>query len=189
MLQDLRYALRQLRARPGFTAVAVLTLGLGIGANTAMFSVVDGVLLKPLPVREERRVLVIWMEARQRGFPHLPFVYESIEAVRERSRTLTDVAALPYWGASERVVRLPDGAVPVAGTPVTGNFFRVLGARPVLGRLLQLEDDQPGAGLVAVISHGLWQRLFGSVSAVVGQTLWMADKTYTIVGVAPEGFD
>ncbi|HEX9704251.1 MAG TPA: ABC transporter permease [Gemmatimonadales bacterium] len=189
LLQDLRYALRQLRARPGFTAVAVLTLGLGIGANTAMFSVVDGVMLKPLPVWEQHRVLVIWMEDRQRGVAHLPFVYESVEAVRERSRTLTDVAALPYWGAAERVVRLPDGAVPVAGTPVTGTFFRVLGARPVLGRLLQPEDDHPGAGLVAVIGHGLWRRLFGGDSAVVGQSLWMADKTYTIVGVAPEGFD
>src|SRR5918996_1125649 len=146
LLQDLRYALRQLRAHPGFTAVAVFTLGLGIGANTAMFSVVDGVLLRPLPVREQDRVLVMWMEDRQRGFPHLPFVYESVDAVRERTRTLTDVAAIPYWGASERAVHLPDGAVPVAGTPVTGSFFRVLGARPALGRLLQPDDDQPGAG-------------------------------------------
>ncbi len=189
LLQDLRYAFRQLTKNPAFTAVAVLTLGLGIGANTAMFSVVDGVLLRPLPVQEQRGVLVMWMEDRQRGFPHMPFVYESLDAVRGRSRTLADVAALPYWGASERVVRMPDGAVPVAGTPVTGTFFRVLGARPVLGRVLQPEDDQLGAGLVAVIGHGLWQRLFGGDSTVVGQGLRMAEKTYVIVGVAPEGFD
>jgi putative ABC transport system permease protein len=189
LLQDLRYALRSLARQPGVTTVAVLTLALGIGATTAMFSVVDGVLLKPLPVQEQCRVLVMWTEDRQRGFAHMPFAYESFEAVRERSRTLTDVAALPYWGASERVVRLPDGAVPVAGTPVTGSFFRVLGARPVLGRLLQPEDDQPGAGLVAVIGHGLWQRLFGGDSAVVGHSLRMADQTYAIVGVAPKGLD
>jgi putative ABC transport system permease protein len=188
LLQDLRYAVRQLRASPGFTTIAVLTLALGIGANTAMFSVVDGVLLRALPVRDQHRVLVIWREDRQRGFPHLPFVHGNLEDVRERTRTLTDVAAFPYWGASERVVRLPDGTVPVAGTPVSGNFFRVLGARPVLGRLLQPEDDLPGAGLVAVIGHSLWQRIFGGDSAVVGKTLLMAEKTYAVVGVAPEEF-
>ena len=188
-MNDLRYALRMLAKSRGFTLVAVLTLALGVGANTAMFSVVDAVLLRPLPVSEQRQVVVMWMEDRQRGFAHLPFVYESFEAVGRRSRTLTDLAALPYWGASERVVRLPDSAIPVAGTPVTGTFFSVLGVRPVLGRLLQPEDDQPGAGLVAVIGHGLWHRLFGGDSAVIGQSLRMADRTYAIVGVTPQGFD
>jgi predicted permease len=188
-MNDLRFALRQLAKRPGFTVVAVLTLALGIGATTAMFSVVDAVLLRRLPVREQDDVLVMWKDHRVRDFPHMPFTFAGFQDVRERSRTLSDIAAHAYWGVSDAIVRMDGEAASIAATPVSGTFFDVLGVRPAVGRMLRSDDDVPGAEPAVVIGHGLWQRMFGGDSAIIGTRLNLRERDFTIVGVAPEGLE
>ena len=137
LLADLRHALRLLRKSPGFALITIATLALGIGATTAMFSVVDGVLLKPFPVKDQARLLIVWTSRPDPGFSHWPFSYASYEGMRERLRTVSGVAAHPYAGALPVVVHLDDGsAMPLQRTVVTGNWFEVLGVRARAGRLL-----------------------------------------------------
>jgi hypothetical protein len=188
-MSELRLALRQLARRPVFTATAALTLALGIGATTAMFSVVDGVVLRRLPVREQDRVVVMWTDDRLGDFPPMPFTHAGFTDIQERSRTLSAVAAHPYWGVSETVLREGGAGVSLRAAPVSGNFFDVLGVRPVPGRLLEPGDDRSGAARVAVISHGLWRRMFGGDPAVLGRRLNLGERDYTVVGVAPDGLE
>ena len=186
--QDLRFALRSLRRSPGFAAVAVVTLALGIGASTAMFSVLSGVLLRPLPVRAEDEVVVLWTEAPARDSDHVPVFYRDLAAFRERSRTLRQVAGVAYHGSGEQVLVDAGRPVTVSGTWVTGDLFPLLGVRPVHGRTLLPSDDAPGAAPAMVIGHGLWQRQFGGDPAAVGRTLEWNGKRFTVVGVLPRGF-
>jgi predicted permease len=191
VLQDLRYGLRMLRKNPGFTAVAVLTLALGIGANTAIFSLLDQVLLRSLPVAEPDR-LVILSDAEHRGgwstsdnsemvysYPHYKDVRDQIplfEGVVARAGVQLSVTAA---GTSERA----------QGEIVSGNYFPVLGVRPDLGRLLDAGDDGlPGASPVAVLSYGYWSRRFGANPQVVGQKVILNNYPFTVVGVAARGF-
>ncbi|MFW6201392.1 MAG: ADOP family duplicated permease [Gemmatimonadota bacterium] len=186
--KDVRFAARTLRKSPGFALAAVATLALGLGATTAMFTVVDAVLLRPLPVADEDRVLVVWERDFVSNFQHVPFTYADVREVRDRTGLLDDAAALTYVGASQWVLHRDDGATAVQGTAVTGNFFRVLGVESALGRLLRPEDDRRGAESVVVLGHGLWRRAFGGDTTVVGRTIRLNETTYTVVGVAPEGF-
>ncbi|HEX8363511.1 MAG TPA: ABC transporter permease [Longimicrobium sp.] len=185
--QDLRFALRASRKSPGFTAVAVLTLALGIGVSTAMFSVLNGVLLRELPVRAQDELAVLWTEAPASG--HLPVTYQELAGFREASRTFQGVAGVAYQGALEQVAMDGGSALTLSATWVTGDFFPVLGAAPVLGRTLLPSDDVPGAAPAMVISHGLWQRRFGGSAAAVGHTLEMNGKRFSVVGVMPRGFE
>jgi predicted permease len=190
LLADLRYGLRLLHKSPVFALVTIGTLSLGIGATTAMFSVVDGVLLKPFPVKDQDRLLVIWTAIPERGLSHWPFSYASYAAMRERLRTASGVAAHPYSGTLPTVLHLDDAsAMPLQRTAVTGEWFDVLGVRARAGRLLTPADDHVGAPHVVVLSSGLAERLFGRVSDAVGRIVRVEESTFTVVGVTPADFE
>lgn len=187
--QDVRYAFRTLRKSPGFVLVTVLTLALGIGAGTAMFSVLDGVLLRDLPVQEQEDVLVAWVEAPARDSDHLPILYSDLEAFREQTRVFRSVAGVSYYGAAETTLLDADRPVRVTGTWVTGGFFPLIGVTPAEGRTLLPSDDVPAAEPVMVISYSFWQGHFGGDSSAVGHALEWNGKRFTVVGVMPRGFE
>jgi macrolide transport system ATP-binding/permease protein len=180
--RDLRYGARTLRSNPGFTAAAVLTLALGIGANTAIFSLVSAVLLRSLPVREpERLVQVTWDRGGVLSYPEYA-------ELRDGSRTFE--GRLAAWGGIVASLNAAGQTELVVGVIATGNFFEVLGVRAALGRLLSPSDDvTPGAHPVAVISHRLWQGRFNGEAGVVGRDVLLNGHRFTIVGVTPEGFN
>jgi predicted permease len=187
--QDLRFAVRTLRGSAGFTTVAVLTLAVGIGAGTAMFGVLHGILLSDLPVRAQEEVVVLWTQSASGGTDHLPVMHRELEAFAAGSRTLASVAGAAYHGALEQVVREGGGALTVGATWVTGDFFPLLGVVPVHGRTLLPADDVPGADPVMVVSHGFWQRHFGGATAAVGRGIEWDGRPHTVVGVLPPGFE
>jgi putative ABC transport system permease protein len=181
---DLKLAWRTLRAHPGFTTLAVLCLGIGIGANTAMFSPVDVFMLRPLPYDEPDELLVTWVTNAERGWEEVSHSVPDFLDYRAQSRTV-DVAA--YTGRSFNLAG--DGAPErLSGTAVSYNFFRVFRETPVLGRGFVAEDEEPGAPKVLVLSHGLWVRRFGADPGVVGTTLRLDGEPHTVVGVGPERF-
>ena len=179
--QDIRFALRSLRRQPAFTAIVVITLALGIGANTAIFSVINGVLLTPLPYREPHRLVMMW---ETRPGSDRPLVsYPNFVDWRQRQRGFEDVGVYYPWasftmtgqGEAERV----DGAL------VSGNYLQLLGVRPALGRLVTPADDSPGSARVALLDNGFFQSRFGGDRSVLGRTLVLDDQAYTVVGVLP----
>lgn len=186
---DFRAARRSLVRHPGFSVTTALTLAVGIGVVTAMFSVVDGVLLSPLPIRDQDRVVLV--EKTTEGDAAVaPFAFPDLEALQESTRTLTAVAGVQYDGAWPYAVREDDDLSLVTAAVVSSEFFSTLGARPAAGRLFRPEDGEPGADQAVVISHALWQRRYGSRPDVTGRTLEFVESgdRVRIVGVAPEGF-
>jgi predicted permease len=187
--QDLRFAARTLLRRPLFTALAVLTLALGIGANTAIFSVVNSVLLAPLPFRAPDRLVVVWSSnpefAKAIGLPDkLPTSTGPFYDWRAQSRTLDHLSMV----ASDRATLTGRGEPEILSlVNVTGDLFELLGTQPLLGRTIQPADEAAGAR-VTVLSHRLWMRRFGGDPSIVGQTLTLADKPVTVVGVMPPSF-
>ncbi|HEV2299207.1 MAG TPA: ABC transporter permease [Candidatus Acidoferrales bacterium] len=181
--QDIRFALRMLRKSPGFTAVAILTLALGIGANTALFSVVNGVLLNPLPYPQPDRLVVIY--AKEQGVTRPSISYLNfLDWVRD-NRSFSALAA--YRGDLFLLTGIGDPeSVPTER--VSASLFPLLGVKPVAGRVFRPEEDQLGAGPVALISAGFWKRKFGSSPGAVGKTLTLDGKSYTIIGVIPASF-
>jgi putative ABC transport system permease protein len=186
LLQDLRYAARTLLKSPGFAMVVVLTLALGIGANTAIFSVVNGILLRPLPYREPERLVAVWQDHRAVGreqpewFPPPDFF-----DWKEGNRTFEGMVAMQGWGASLTGSGEP---VRVLGYGVSHDFFRLLGVPLARGRGFTAGEDVPDGERVVVISHGFWQRQFGGAGDVVGRSIVLNDNPWTIVGVLPDGF-
>ncbi len=183
-LQDLKYALRMLAKSPGFTAIAVLTLALGIGANTAIFSYANGLFLRPLPVESPEQVVRIHGRTEERRFDTLS--YPTYVDIRDQARSFRAVAAHQQvdvdLGAESAVVN-------AHGELVTGNYFTMLGVRAALGRTLQPADDlTEGAHPVVVISDGLWKRHFGGAAGVVGQTVHINRLPFAVIGVMPESF-
>jgi len=181
---DLRYALRALRKSPAFTAIAVATLALGIGANTAMFSVMYGVLLRPLPYPEPDR-LVQFAQRYQGDLGSLGVTFSQYRFLDEQYAGSLDVAASTRVGFNLFADDLADR---VDGLRVSDDYFRVLGVAPEHGRAFLPEEDAPGGAAVAVISHGLWARRFGADPAAVGRTIQLDGQPYTIVGIMPAGF-
>ncbi len=184
--QDIRYGFRMLARNPGFTAVAVLTLALGIGANTAIFSLIDALLLKALPgVKDPQRLVLV----TDNGWPSLS--YPLYEHLREADQSLSGLFVSPGID-KRRMMVTGSGAVEaeqISTQPVSGNFFSVLGASAVLGRMLTPSDDRPGDPQpVAVLSYDFWQRRFGRDPAVLRKTIALDGTPLTIVGVAPRGF-
>jgi len=184
MGRDVRHAVRSCAANPGFTIVVVLTLALGIGANTAIFSLIDALMLRSLPVRDPDQLVQVWM-----GDPAKPdagFSYPIVRALAARS----DIFATAAGFSSVRPFNVGSrGSVAaVRGAFVTGAFYETLGLTPFKGRLLTRADDEIGAPLVAVISHGYWERQYGARPDIVGQTLTIGGAPVTIVGVSPRGF-
>ncbi len=182
-LQDLRYAGRALWQKPGFAAVALLTLALGIGATTVMFTVLNGVLLKPPPYPEPGRMVVLQEKTeRATQWGNLwAFAYPNYLDCKRDSRALSDLAAFRYNGGT---VTVADHAEYVDAIEASSEFFPLLGISIVRGRAFQADDDRPGAAPVAVISYSLWQRLYGGNPAAVGMALVFQGKPHTVVGIA-----
>lgn len=186
-MNDLRFALRSLRKAPGFTAAAVLTLALGIGANTAIFSVADGVLLRPTPFRDIGRLMMVWETDRKSGTSREP---ASIPDYLDFTQRATRFAGLAAFAGSEVNLTPEDGEpARLAALVVSHQFFSLLGLAPVVGRGFTEEEDRPGGPPVAVISEDLWERLFQRNPAAVGSTVRLNDVPRTIVGVLPRGAD
>lgn len=186
LLQNLRYAGRQMVRNPGFSAVVVVTIALGIGATTAIFSLADALLLRPLSVHEPDR-LVGMVAVRESGDEFYSFSYAHILEYREGSR---DVIRFGAHGMSELAFQAGDDARILAAGFVTGDYFDLLGLVPARGRFIAADEETPGAAEpVAVISHGLWQREFGGDPGVIGATIRLNSQPVTVVGVAPAGFD
>ena len=183
--EDLRLACRGLLRARAFTGAAVLTLALGIAGSTVMFTLIQGVLLRPLPVRDQERLLVAWKESRARGLAHWPFHRSEIEVIRAESQLLEGVAGVNHNGAPPNVV-VEDGAAGYVNmAAVTGTFFEVLGIPAVLGRALEPSDDVAGAEGVVVITRELWLRRYGGSPDAIGRLLTVGDQPYRIVGVMP----
>ncbi|HEX2191515.1 MAG TPA: ABC transporter permease [Longimicrobiaceae bacterium] len=185
--QDLRYALRTLGRSPGFTAVAVLTLGLGIGANTAIFSVVDGVLLRPLPLPDADRLVVVWETDRNSGTTREPASVPDFVDFREQATQLRGLAALIPLEANYQ----PDDGDPsrLAALAVSHELLPTVGVEPLLGRGFTPEEDRPGGPAVALIGERLWTRELGRDPGVLGRTLRLNGRSHTVIGVVPSRAD
>jgi predicted permease len=185
LLQDLRYGLRVLLKRPGFTVVAVVTLALGIGANTAIFSLVSAVLVRPLKYRDAERLVMVWETPPVAGLAHDNPATGNYSDWKAQSHAFEDMAAV-----DQRTYDLTGDGEPekIFAFGVTANFFPLLGATPELGRAFTNEEDRPGAARVAVISHGLWQTRFGGERSVVGSDIMLDGEKYSVVGVMPHDF-
>jgi putative ABC transport system permease protein len=184
--QDLRYAFRALRKSPGFAAVAVLTLGLGIGANTAIFSVVENVLLRPLPYRDPSALIQVW----NTYLPQFPQVPNSPGDFQDFGRQAVNFSEMAAYVDIPQGFNLTGEGEPqrLEARYATSGFFSLLGIQPVAGRTFTPEEDKPGAPPVAMLSHRLWQSRFGSDAAVIGRTLMLDGRGYTLAGVLPAGF-
>ena len=182
--QNLRYAVRRLKNNPGFTIVALLTLALGIGANVAMFSIINGVLLRHLPYRDPQRLVTLSEHWPQ--FPVLSLSYLNYKDWRDQNHSFEAVGAV-----RNSVMTMTGGAEAelVPSQNVTANLFDVLGVKPELGRAFSESEDKPGAPNVALISHSLWQRRFSLSNAALGQSITLDKQSYSIIGVMPPGFE
>jgi putative ABC transport system permease protein len=194
LIQDLRYGLRLLARSPGFTAIALLTLTLGIGATAAIFSVVDAVLLRALPYRDPQRLVSVFEDQSQVGFPRNTPAPGNYAEWKAQTQIFEDAAAAAEYGRFH-VFNLTGETAAGAAEPeklqsasVTRNLFSVLGARPALGRVFLPEEDRPGGPRVVLISHGLWKRRFAGDPGLVGRAIVLNGEKYTVVGVMPAGF-
>lgn len=188
LLLDLRFAIRVLRRAPAFTTTAIVTLAVGIGAATTMFSVLQAIALRETQVADVSQVAVLWTAPAQRRSEHLPLTFAQLTDFSSASRAFASVSGVIFQGAVDIVMMDGERVVPVGATWVLGNYFDVLGVKAALGRRLKPSDDAPGAPLVMVISNALWQRLGGSPSIIGRQLAWNA-KRYTVVGVLSRGFE
>jgi putative ABC transport system permease protein len=187
LLQDLTFALRTFRKNPGFTLAAVFALGLGMGANSAMFSVIDGVLLRPLPFPRSDRLVNVWENNLKRNIPRFVVAPANYYDWRKQNQSFSALGAYQqntfnlasHEGEPERFI----------GTISDRGFFDALGVKPALGRIFTEEEDQPGRDGVVILGSGVWRQRFGGDPKIVGQTLIMNGKPRTVIGVLPEGFE
>ncbi|MCZ6915466.1 MAG: ABC transporter permease [Gemmatimonadetes bacterium] len=185
-VHDLRYALRAIFKNPGFAATVVLTLALGIGANTAIFSVVDGVLLRPLPFAGSDDLVMVWQNDRLRGTQLEWFSGPDYFDVLERNVVFEDLAAWQFIGATLTGVDAEPQVIRAART--THSLFHILGVQPMLGRVYDAEDDRPGGDAVVVLSYQLWASRFGSDETIIGRRVVVEGSPYEVIGVMPPGF-
>jgi putative ABC transport system permease protein len=183
--QDLRYGIRMLGKSPGFTAVAVLALALGIGANTAIFSVVNAVLLRPLPYSKPDRLVFLYDSAPGFGIPKFGLIEAEFLRLRDQARSLERVAL--YTSATFTLTGAGEPERVSSGT-ASADFFATLGVPMALGRAFQREEEPQGQSHVVILSHDFWQRKFAASPGVLGQALTLDERSYTIVGVLPQGF-
>src|SRR5215510_12352609 len=184
MLQDLRLGVRMLVKHPGFTAIAVLTLALGIGANVTIFSVVNAVLLSPLPYPEADRLVYLWSEAPNQNIRERASAYANFSEWRNQNKSFEDLAVF-----DPTVVTLTGAAEPeqVMSVRASANLFSLLGVTPSLGRTFTADEEQQKVRVV-VLSHGLWRRRFGASPGILGQTLEIDGVSSQVIGVMPESF-
>ncbi len=189
-LQDVRYTLRTLRRDPGFTLVAVLMLGLGIGANAAVFSVVNQILLRPLPFKDPQQLVWIEQANGRSGLSSLTYSVDAYEGFRARNRSFEDVTAyFPFSSPDNYRLGGHGDPLPVTAMSVVGNFFQVLGVEPAMGRLFTAEETQRGGRAAVLLAHPFWQRQFAGDPRVVGRTIDLNGQPVTVVGVLPDRFD
>jgi len=184
VLQDLKYGLRMLAKNPGFTAVAVLTLALGIGANTAIFSVVNGVLLNPLPYPEPNQLVTL--HESKPNFPYGSISYLNFRDWQKENHTFSSIAVARGYGFTLTGAGEPER---VRAEFVSSDFFPLLGVKPLIGRTFAPGEDEIGAAPIALVSAGFWKRKFGSAREILGKALILDGRSYTIVGVIPSSFD
>src|SRR5688572_23533627 len=185
LLKDIRYGVRGLIKRPGFTAIALITLALGIGANTAIFSVINAVLLRPLQFKDPEQLVIVWEDASFAGFPRntpAPGIYFDW---KNQNQSFSDMAAcaevsfnITGDGDPERVMAFT----------VTENFFPIFGVQPLIGRNFLPEEDRPGANKVVMLSHSLWQSRYGGDPQIINRDITLNGAKHTVVGVIPASF-
>src|SRR6266851_3061066 len=183
LLQDLRYGLRMLAKSPGFTGIAILTLTLGIGANTALFSVVNGVLLNPLAYPDSGQLVALY--GKTAGFDHAPIAYLNFLDWQRDTQSFSSMAI--YRNQDYNFIGTGE-AERLSGYMISADFFSTLGVRPILGRTFRPDDDHPGAAPVVMLGGGFWKRKFGSSLEVIGKSIILNGTSYTMVGVIPAGF-
>jgi predicted permease len=186
VLQDLRYAVRLIRRSPGFALAVIATVALGIGANTAIFSVVQPLLLKPLPYPEPERLVMVWQDLRARGGPPDEWATPgNLVDWRAESSLFASLASVRGWAPTLTGQGDPE---PILGEQVTQDYFQTLGATPAAGRLFRPEDMVPNAPRVVILSHGAWTRRFGADQSAIGRRITLAGEPHEIVGVLPDAF-
>src|SRR4029079_1322232 len=185
-LNDIRYAVRNLIKRPGFTSIAVVTLALGIGANSSIFSAINALLLKPLPFANEDRVMTIWDRNPIRGMEHNEVTMANYLDWKAQNRSFEKLALYSWWSTNLTGLDTPER---LQGFQVTGNFFDAIGAKPLMGRTFTEEENQPGKTEVAVIAYSLWQRRFGGDPNILDKTITLNGTARTIIGVMPPRFN
>lgn len=184
MFQDLSYGVRMLARRPAFTAVAVITLALGIGASTAIFSAVNPILFEPLPYPHAGRITMVWDFGN--GGARVNVTFGTYRELLDRSRSFEALAVMRLWQPTLTGLNQPER---FEGQRVSASYFRVMGVTPALGRDFQDSEDQLNGPAVAIISDGLWRLRFGEDNAIVGNQITLDDRSYTVIGVMPRGFE
>ncbi|MBX6365910.1 MAG: ABC transporter permease, partial [Gemmatimonadetes bacterium] len=185
LLHELRVAVRRLRRTPGFTIVVVLTLALGIGANTAIFSVVNALLLKPLPYPDPGRLVTIEHHYPRLNDLHAPVSAAGFRKYRDDTRSFESVAVETGWGPALTGYGEPQR---LRGARVSGLWFRTYGVSPAIGRAITPADDEPGSNHVVVLTDGLWRRVFGADPSIIGRKVLLDGEPYDVIGVMPRGF-
>ena len=185
-MSDIRYALRNLLRRPTFTLIAVVTLALGIGANTAIFSAINALLLKPLPFPELDRVVAVWDKLPSRGVMHNEVTVANYLDWQSQTQSFDQLALYRWWSANLTGIDPPER---IQGFLVTANFLDVTGMKPIMGRTFAPEENQPGKDQVAVITYSLWQRRFGGDPNILDKTITINSIVRRVIGVMPERFN
>jgi len=186
LFQDIRYGLRMMAKNPAFTFFVVAVLALGIAGNTAIFSVANAVLVRPLPYRQADRLVMVWEDASSYGFPRDTPAPGNFADWKARNQVFEDMAASSFSGSFNLTGEGNPEEIP--GDFVTANLFSVLGARPALGRDFSASDDIPGAPRVVILSQGLFRRRFGGDPQIIGKRIWLNYEKYDVIGVMPRGF-
>lgn len=183
LIKDIRYGIRSLLKQRSFAAIAIITLGLGIGANTAMFSVINAVLLRPLPYVEPDRL--VWMSESGTEVANRWVSYPNFVDWRERSKSFEAMSTFRGWATT---LTGADQAVNLNARMVTADYFKVMGVAPFQGRGFTAEDDKPGAAPVVVLGHSFWQKQFAADKSIIGKTITLDDRAYAVIGVMPQSF-
>ena len=187
LVKDIRYGFRSLLKRPGFTLIALITLALGIGANTAIFSVVNGVLWRPLPYPSPQQLVMVWEDHRARGGPAQEWLSPSdFDDWRDQNTVFSRLAALNDWAPT---LTGRDEPEPLSGATVSHDMFSLLGVEPAMGRSFLPEEDRPGAPNVVVLSNELWKQRFSADQSIVGKSISLNEENYLVIGVMPAGFN
>jgi putative ABC transport system permease protein len=197
LLQDTRYGARMLRKSPGLSSVAVLSLALGIGAISTIFSFVNGIMLRPLPYQEPERLVILDETALKRGSPSMSVSYPNFLDWREQNQSFEDIACYTTGGFAigsggpATAGGGPGSAEPeqLRGAFVTQGLFEILGVAPILGRTFTADEDRPDHDHVVILSYGLWQRRFGADPKILGQTILLNNRSREVIGVMPPGFE
>src|SRR5882724_10823042 len=186
LLRDLKFSVRSLMKRPGLTVIAIVTLAIGIGANSAIFSVVNALLLKPLPFPDPDRIVALWDKVPSRGVERNEVSIANYVDWRAQNKTLEQLGLYSWWSTN---LTGSDSPERVQGFQVTTNFLDVLGTKPLLGRGFSAEEEQPGKDAVALLTYNLWQRRFGADPNIVNKTISTNGINRTVIGVMPPDFN